>query len=384
MEYENIGSHCEFPHCGQKDFLPFTCDKCHQTFCADHRKYSDHHCSRHDPHEEDRLVPQCPLCRQFIPLLPGEDANVKISRHIDRGCPRESATVEAPSSQLASTFLPFSSASPRSAAAAAALARATGTAAVQQQQPLRPCAFAHCKASPSAVKVQCKSCHQLFCMEHRIETDHKCTGSLAVVNRHALANTLTRSIQQPRQQDQQQQQQQQQHQQQQQRDPSPSNSGITKGYIVKCAEGTKRTDAVAASSNIEFADRFYLHVVYPKGSKVPVRRFCVSKKWVLGKVLDFVAQHAGLRNDNNKTAVGATADAETDAKLRFFNLHHIAESAETTHVEPMPLSIPLKDFGDQILPSSAAVLLERGTRSVSLPLALALKKELQDKKCSVQ
>eukprot|EP01006_Ploeotia_vitrea_P066693 TRINITY_DN954_c0_g1_i1.p1 TRINITY_DN954_c0_g1~~TRINITY_DN954_c0_g1_i1.p1 ORF type:complete len:475 (-),score=58.55 TRINITY_DN954_c0_g1_i1:1012-2436(-) len=43
----STGARCVFPGCQQYDFLPFTCNKCHNKFCGDHRLYEDHDCAVH-------------------------------------------------------------------------------------------------------------------------------------------------------------------------------------------------------------------------------------------------------------------------------------------------------------------------------------------------
>jgi len=45
MEFGNLGQHCKYPSCHQRDFLPFTCKHCDDTFCLEHRTPLSHECA---------------------------------------------------------------------------------------------------------------------------------------------------------------------------------------------------------------------------------------------------------------------------------------------------------------------------------------------------
>lgn len=38
-EFYDLGAHCQFDGCNQKDFLPFKCDKCNKYYCLEVGKY---------------------------------------------------------------------------------------------------------------------------------------------------------------------------------------------------------------------------------------------------------------------------------------------------------------------------------------------------------
>ncbi|KAA0178129.1 hypothetical protein FNF27_00677 [Cafeteria roenbergensis] len=81
----DIGEHCSHPSCGRRDFLPFKCDACDNTFCLEHRSYDAHECAKAAGH--DRKVIACPVCLQRVPLVTGEDVNVTFERHMaSSGC----------------------------------------------------------------------------------------------------------------------------------------------------------------------------------------------------------------------------------------------------------------------------------------------------------
>ncbi|XP_055351395.1 AN1-type zinc finger protein 1-like [Paramacrobiotus metropolitanus] len=59
-----VGSHCFLEQCTKLDFLPFPCDKCHETFCLDHRLPSSHNCTAVSvaTAEESPSLPPVPPC----------------------------------------------------------------------------------------------------------------------------------------------------------------------------------------------------------------------------------------------------------------------------------------------------------------------------------
>eukprot|EP00392_Amoebophrya_sp_AT5.2_P018455 g18995.t1 len=90
MQFQDVGTHCSFAGCHQRDFLPFTCDRCGLVFCLDHRREADHDCQ--GTRNASRQVLVCPICSQSMEQLPGEDPNAAFARHAASGrCKREAA-----------------------------------------------------------------------------------------------------------------------------------------------------------------------------------------------------------------------------------------------------------------------------------------------------
>ena len=79
---DRIGTHCNVQSCHMLDFLPFSCEGCHETFCLDHRSFQAHSC-RNTP---DSRALECPLCHNVVPLGTSQNANQAVSKHIDEGC----------------------------------------------------------------------------------------------------------------------------------------------------------------------------------------------------------------------------------------------------------------------------------------------------------
>ncbi|KAI9443113.1 hypothetical protein H4582DRAFT_1922465 [Lactarius indigo] len=81
-----IGRQCSHPSCLQVDFLPFKCQHCANSFCADHFKPELHSCSKYDETKYNRVAPDCPLCNEPVPIPPGEDPNIRMERHLTVDC----------------------------------------------------------------------------------------------------------------------------------------------------------------------------------------------------------------------------------------------------------------------------------------------------------
>ncbi|KAH7421658.1 hypothetical protein KP509_13G069600 [Ceratopteris richardii] len=134
--FPNLGKHCSVSDCNQLDFLPFTCDVCHQVFCLDHRSYSKHQCP--NAKDRDSTVLVCPLCAKSVRIVPSEDPNITWDRHVQTDCdPNNYAKVHK---------------KPR-------------------------CPVRGCKETLTVTnKMVCKDCKQEVCLKHRFGPDHNCPG----------------------------------------------------------------------------------------------------------------------------------------------------------------------------------------------------------------
>ncbi len=99
-----IGRQCSHSSCLLVDFLPFKCQHCTNSFCADHFKPESHSCSKYDETKYNRVAPDCqsfllsppspwpntvypgPLCNEPVPIPPGEDPNIRMERHLTVYC----------------------------------------------------------------------------------------------------------------------------------------------------------------------------------------------------------------------------------------------------------------------------------------------------------
>jgi AN1-like Zinc finger len=101
-----VGRQCSHPSCRLVDFLPFKCQHCANSFCADHFKPASHSCPKYDEAKFNRVVPDCehrsclisyrlvqlmlcalgPLCNEPVPIPPGQDPNIRMERHLSIDC----------------------------------------------------------------------------------------------------------------------------------------------------------------------------------------------------------------------------------------------------------------------------------------------------------
>lgn len=90
MEFEHVGSHCSLSTCKQKDFLPFTCDSCHQQFCLSHRSYDSHGCD--GGLKKDMTSLDCPICGKSVKFDKAKDPNEVWEDHYSFFCAKQSTT----------------------------------------------------------------------------------------------------------------------------------------------------------------------------------------------------------------------------------------------------------------------------------------------------
>lgn len=146
MEFPHLGEHCSLQSCNLLDFLPFTCDACSKIFCKDHLEYGSHQCQK--GLAKDRRVPVCPLCNQPISQASHEDANQKVNEHIENDCKSDLA----------------------------------------KRNTANRCNARGCKQK-ELIPVLCASCKRNFCLKHRHENDHACTGKVSN-NRQSTSASL--------------------------------------------------------------------------------------------------------------------------------------------------------------------------------------------------
>ncbi|THU61254.1 hypothetical protein C4D60_Mb07t21360 [Musa balbisiana] len=135
-EFPHLGKHCSVGDCRQIDFLPFTCDRCNQVFCLQHRGYFNHQCP--NANQNDVTVLICPLCAKGVRLVLGEDPNITWDLHVNTDCD--------PSNY-------------------------------QRVTKKRRCPVPGCKEVLSlSNSVRCRDCTEEHCLKHRFGPDHKCPG----------------------------------------------------------------------------------------------------------------------------------------------------------------------------------------------------------------
>ncbi|XP_023517220.1 zinc finger AN1 and C2H2 domain-containing stress-associated protein 11-like [Cucurbita pepo subsp. pepo] len=135
-EFPNLGKHCSFEDCKQIDFLPFTCDCCHQVFCLEHRSYNRHSCPKTD--RRDVTVVICPLCAKGVRLIPDQDPNITWEIHVNTECD--------PSNY-------------------------------DKVTKKKKCPVPGCRELLTfSNTIKCRDCLVDHCLKHRFGPDHKCSG----------------------------------------------------------------------------------------------------------------------------------------------------------------------------------------------------------------
>ncbi|XP_077227138.1 zinc finger (C2H2 type, AN1-like) family protein [Tasmannia lanceolata] len=135
-EFPNLGKHCNVEDCHLIDFLPFTCDRCNQVFCLEHRSYTTHRCP--NANQQDVTVLVCPLCAKGVRLIPSEDPNITWETHVNTDCD--------PSNY-------------------------------QRATKKKRCPAPGCKETLTfSNTIKCRDCTLEHCLKHRFGPDHKCLG----------------------------------------------------------------------------------------------------------------------------------------------------------------------------------------------------------------
>lgn len=134
--FADKGAFCESEHCHHLDFLPFRCQFCDHTYCLDHYRPEDHHCSSPTAQAQNKLVILCPMCNGSIRLTGADDPNEKWKEHRRLGgCELSDLKNESP-----------------------------------KKCPVKGCQ----ELLTISNRLQCKSCSTLTCIKHRLPADHSC------------------------------------------------------------------------------------------------------------------------------------------------------------------------------------------------------------------
>lgn len=135
-QFPDLGKHCSLGECRLVDFLPFTCDRCRQVFCLEHRGYNSHHCPKADAQGVTVVI--CPLCAKGVRLIPGEDPNVSWEKHANSVCDP-------------SNF--------------------------EKVTKKKKCPVPGCRELLTfSNTIKCRDCTVDHCLKHRFGPDHKCPG----------------------------------------------------------------------------------------------------------------------------------------------------------------------------------------------------------------
>ncbi|XP_051538293.1 AN1-type zinc finger protein 1 isoform X2 [Myxocyprinus asiaticus] len=145
-----------------------------------------------------------------------------------------------------------------------------------------PCSFENCKGR-ELLPVICPHCEKLFCLVHRHQDDHKCEKLETPKPRMAATQELVQKIVE-----------------------SKKNTPASKGR--KGAKNAATAAKVAlmklkmhasGDKGLPQTERTYFQVFLPKEAKDSCLPMFFCSKWSVGKVVDFAASQASLKNNNN-------------------------------------------------------------------------------------
>ncbi|KAL9657516.1 hypothetical protein ABK040_016781 [Willaertia magna] len=244
-EFYDLGKHCEYENCHEKDFLPFRCDFCHKTFCLQHRTCESHHC----PNQNigDVQVPICPICNTILPFKNSrKDPNETVERHLMSGeCnSKTSSSSTAPTKKKLTTT----------------------------------CAFNGCDHK---ALIKCKQCRLNFCVDHRLDFEHDCEflkQQKKASSSSSISNLIGPFFNQKT------------------KTQKPTKT-LQPSKVLANSFQNKKFQPIGQSS-IEQGDRYFLDVYFPIQSKVPPIHMFFHKGWKIGKILDKIAEQGKIINKN--------------------------------------------------------------------------------------
>ncbi|NXR78441.1 ZFAN1 protein, partial [Pycnonotus jocosus] len=161
-----------------------------------------------------------------------------------------------------------------------------------------PCSYKDCNGK-ELLPVLCPYCEKHFCLRHRHQSDHECEkldtpkprmAATQQLVQHIIGKmiTLTGIL-------------------------SFSDSKKSDEVKSKKRKGAKNSETAAkvalmklkmhacGDKSLPQTERIYFQVFLPKGNKEKSKPMFFCSKWSIGKVVDFAASLAGLKNDNNKS-----------------------------------------------------------------------------------
>ncbi|NXG96971.1 ZFAN1 protein, partial [Loxia leucoptera] len=155
-----------------------------------------------------------------------------------------------------------------------------------------PCSYKDCNAK-ELLPVLCPYCEKHFCLRHRHQSDHECEKLDTPKPRMAATQQLVQQI----------------------IGKILLFSDSKKGDEVKSKKrkGAKSSETAAkvalmklkmhacGDKSLPQTERIYFQVFLPKGNKEKSKPMFFCSKWSIGKVVDFAASLASLKNDNNKS-----------------------------------------------------------------------------------
>ncbi|XP_059380086.1 AN1-type zinc finger protein 1 [Carassius carassius] len=145
-----------------------------------------------------------------------------------------------------------------------------------------PCSFEDCKGK-ELLPVICPHCEKHFCLIHRHQDDHKCEKLETPKPRMAATQELVQKIVESK----------------KNAPPSKGRKGAKNPATAAKVALMKLKMHASGDKGLPQTERTYFQVFLPKEAKDPSLPMFFCSKWSVGKVVDFAASQASLKNNNN-------------------------------------------------------------------------------------
>ncbi|XP_034026475.1 AN1-type zinc finger protein 1 isoform X2 [Thalassophryne amazonica] len=144
-----------------------------------------------------------------------------------------------------------------------------------------PCSFPDCKGK-ELLPVICPQCGKHFCLAHRYHEDHKCEKFENPKPRMSATKELVQKIMESK-----------------EGSKNKGRRGAKNSATAAKVALMKLKMHAAGDKGLPQTERTYLQVYLPKESKSSSQPMFFCSKWSVGKVVDYAASQAGLKNNNN-------------------------------------------------------------------------------------
>ncbi|XP_072307470.1 AN1-type zinc finger protein 1 [Eucyclogobius newberryi] len=144
-----------------------------------------------------------------------------------------------------------------------------------------PCSFHECSGK-ELLPVICPQCQKHFCLIHRHQSDHQCENLEVAKPRMAATKELVQKIVESK----------------EGQKPKGRRGAKNSETAAKVALMKLKQQAVG-DKGLPQTERTYFQVYLPKESTVSSKPMFFCSKWSVGKVVDYAASLASLKNNNN-------------------------------------------------------------------------------------
>ncbi|XP_014163273.2 AN1-type zinc finger protein 1 [Geospiza fortis] len=148
-----------------------------------------------------------------------------------------------------------------------------------------PCSYKDCNGK-ELLPVLCPYCDKHFCLRHRHQSDHECEKLDTPKPRMAATQQLVQHIIDSKKSD---------------KVKSKKRKGAKNSETAAKVALMKLKMHACGDKSLPQTERIYFQVFLPKGNKEKSKPMFFCSKWSIGKVVDFAASLASLKNDNNKS-----------------------------------------------------------------------------------